>query len=142
MRRIALLACLPVVALALAWSAPARAGRVQYVIETRSPDSWAHYYQRIGLGTVHRGPHSREDWTALTTHCDFLEDVTGHPWIPLGYSIEKGYKLCFRTGPFTAQEAKVFCARLVMEVRQNTAQAIVCEKEKDNLLSPRENPYY
>jgi hypothetical protein len=135
-------------ALLLAWcgavaafAEPSLGDKVQYRIDARSADSWAHYYQRIGLGTVHQGPLSAADWQALTAHCEGLEDITGHIWIPLGYSIQRGYKLCFRPGPFLRAEAKVFCARLLMEVREQTDHLIVCERVWDGIREEDVNPF-
>jgi len=115
--------------------------REQYRIETRSPDSWARYYQLIGLGTVRQEPLSDSDLSALAAHCDFLDQVTGHDWIPLGYSLERGYMLCYRSGPFSAAEATVFCDRLVMTVRENSSGTIVCETLRDDHAHLRRNPY-
>ena len=136
MRSLALCAA----ALLLLAGAPLQA-KEQYRIETRSPQSWAHYYQLIGLGTVHQEPLPEDARAALSAHCDFLDGATGHDWIPLGYSVEKGYMLCYRNGPFSAAEARVFCARLVMYVLSNSAEAIVCERQQDNLDYRSLNPY-
>jgi len=113
----------------------------RYRIETRSPNSWARYYQLIGLGRVRQAPLSAGDLQALAAHCDFLDAATGHDWIPLGYSLERGYKLCYRPGPFSAEEAKIFCDRLVMEVRENSSGAIVCETPRDDHPYLRRNPF-
>jgi hypothetical protein len=134
MKQLALAALLLAAALA-----PARAD--SYAIETHSPESWAHYYQLIGLGTVLRGPFNGAAHSELTLHCKFLEDLTEMEWIPLGYSLERGYKLCYRTGPFSPDEAEVFCARLVMEVKENLSRRIVCERTHHSLRYPWENPY-
>ena len=113
----------------------------QYRIDIFSADSWARYYERIGLGTVLQGPIPRDDWQALAAHCEFLEDGTGHTWIPLGYSIERGYKLCFRTSPFSLQEAHVLCARLLMHVLANDGDQIVCGGRLAGRDYERLNPY-
>lgn len=105
-------------------------GGTHYRIEAHSADSWAHYYRLIGLGDVDRGPLMDVDREALVTHCAALEDITHHSWIPLGYSIQLGYKLCYRTGPFTWAEARVMCARLEMRVRKLTDAAIVCTRRR------------
>ena len=44
----------------------------------------------------------------------------------LGYSYELGYKLCYRTGPFSASDALVLCQRLEMVVKENTPRLILC----------------
>lgn len=105
--------------------------RQSYRIDARSADSWAHYYTLIGLGNVDRGPHLEVDREALTAHCATLEDLTEHAWIPLGYSIQLGYKLCYRIGPFTWAEARVMCARLRMRVKELTDRAIVCARQRN-----------
>ena len=132
----------PVLLLLLCLLAAAPLGaKEQYRIETRSPDSWAHYYQLIGLGTVHQRPLSEAEQAALAAHCDFLDQATGHDWIALGYSVERGYKLCYRSGPFSAAEATVFCDRLVMTVRENSSGTIVCETLRNDHAHLRRNPY-
>jgi len=131
---------LPVLLLLALHAAPLTA-KEQYRIDTRSPDSWSRYYQLIGLGSVQQAPLSEDDRVALAAHCDFLDDVTGHDWIPLGYSLERGYMLCYRAGPFSAAEAKLFCDRLVMTVQENSEGAIVCETARDDHAYLRRNPY-
>lgn len=102
----------------------------RYRIDPFSADSWAHYYALIGLGDVDRGPLVEVDREALVTHCATLEDITDLTWIPLGYSIQHGYKLCYRTGPFTWAEARVMCARLKMRVQKLTDAVIVCTRRR------------
>jgi hypothetical protein len=134
MRSLALAAALLLLAAPLA-------ARERYRIETHSPQSWARYYQRIGLGHVHLGPFPEDATRALHAHCDFLDEATGHDWIPLGYSLDKGYMLCYRSGPFSAAEAGVFCARLIMAVLQNAPELIECGREQDGLDDRALNPY-
>ncbi len=87
---------------------------------------WTDYYRRIGLGTVQRGPFDAEQARVLGEHCAFLTRTTGLRWLPLGYSREKGYRLCSRTRPFSEHGARIICARLSMAVAQNSLTAIVC----------------
>lgn len=134
--RLSILLC-AALALPLAW---AHAAPEQYRIHVRSPDSWADYYELIGLGNVRRTRLDTTAWSELTEHCTLLLELTGHVWLPLGYSVQRGFKLCYRTGPFTAKEAAVFCARLVMDVARRVPDQIVCEREHP--LDYRQlNPY-
>lgn len=114
-----------------------------YEIHTHSPDSWAHYFRMIGLGRVEREATLREGARGrLEAHCAFLEGVTGYEWIALGYSKELGHKLCYRTGPFDAAQARTFCRRLVMRVKHQDAQRIVCENGRESFYYyPGENPH-
>ena len=137
MRTPALLVCL---CLLMLLAAPLSA-RERYRIDTHSPDSWARYYQLIGLGNVRQAPLSDDDLKDLSDHCDFLEAVTGHDWIPLGYSVERGYMLCYRRGPFSAAEAHVFCDRLMMDVLENSGRAVICETLRDDRAYLQRNPY-
>jgi len=110
----------------------------RYEINLHSPESWALYYTRIGLGTVMhlaQYPQYAED---VREHCDFLTAVTQRVWIPLGMSKERGYRLCYETGPFTEKEARVMCNRLVMRVRTNAQDKVVCEADPANPPPPKE----
>jgi hypothetical protein len=104
----------------------------RYEIQLHSAESWARYYTRIGLGTVlplAQYPQYGED---VRDHCDFLTSVTKRSWIPLGMSKERGYRLCYETGPFTEREARVMCNRLVMRVQANGGDKVVCEADPAN----------
>ena len=81
------------------------AQKAEYTIETNSPESWSDYYMRTGLGAVDAIPLPIELTSLLAGHCRWLTEHTDHDWFPLGYSVELGYKLCYRTGPFSAADA-------------------------------------
>jgi hypothetical protein len=110
----------------------------QYEIRLDSPDSWARYYTRIGLGTVMRLTHYPQYGEELRDHCNFLTSVTKREWIPLGMSRERGYRLCYETGPFNERQARVMCNRLVMRVRVNDRERVVCEVDPANPPPPQE----
>ncbi|HEX7927561.1 MAG TPA: hypothetical protein VF678_08220, partial [bacterium] len=109
-----------------------------YEIQLHSPDSWAQYYTRIGLGTVMRLTQYPQYEEEIQDHCDFLTSVTKRTWKPLGMSKERGYRLCYETGPFTEREAKVMCNRLVMRVAVNNRERVVCEADPQNPPPPQE----
>ncbi len=114
-------------------AAPGRAaedspGDSSYRIEPHSTQSWARYYARIGLGNLDPDPMTEGEREMLVAHCRWLDGATGHGWFPLGYSLELGYKLCYRTGPFSASDALVLCQRLEMGVKENKARLILCGK--------------
>jgi hypothetical protein len=97
-----------------------------YEIEPFSPASWSRFYTLTGLGNVDPRPLSEEEQRRLEAHCRELTRLTDHAWHPLGYSMELGYKLCYRTEPFSQAEAEVFCQRLEMKVKRNSPRLIVC----------------
>lgn len=102
------------------------AQEAKYTIETNSPESWSAYYMRTGLGPVYAIPRPIGLTSSLADHCRWLTENTDHDWIPLGYSVELGYKLCYRTGPFSTVEAETYCGRLDMGVIENSRLVIVC----------------
>lgn len=129
--------------LGLLLAAPQAADAAIYEIRTHSAESWAHYFRMIGLGRVERQENLRDRARGrLEAHCAFLEGITGYQWIALGYSRELGHKLCYRTGPFDAKQAKTFCARLVMRVKHHGPRRIVCENGRESFYYyPGENPH-
>ena len=111
---------------ALTMAVPLWAQDARYAIETHSPLSWSKYYTRIGLGNVDPLPLPDELKHQLEAHCRTLNDLTGFEWFPVGYSLELGYKLCHRKGPFSAEDAKIICDRLELGVAENSRTRIVC----------------
>lgn len=118
--------------------ASATAAAESYTIRLQSPQSWSEYYRIIGLGhTV--APPSEAAAMFLVLHCGWLEDITGHRWVALGYSAQRGLALCYRTSPYSRREAKVLCARLVMQVAHTGEQAIICRG--GGILHLNEQPF-
>ena len=78
-----------------------------------------------GLGTVDAIPLPIELTSLLAGHCRWLTEHTNHDWLPLGYSVEVGLKLCYRTGPFSTEDAETYCGRLDMGVMENNRRVIV-----------------
>lgn len=118
MSRIALLAGLLLAQFATAGLAQ------QYEIQTHASWSWAHYYRLIGLGDVREKAHPSEQ-AIVEAHCQFLNENTPGKWYPLGLS-QRGYRLCYRTGPFSPSQAAVMCNRLQMRVKENSENRILC----------------
>ena len=134
-----------IVLLALAWGSIALAAAPStptpppgYEIQLHSPDSWARYYTRIGLGTVLRLADYPQYGEEVEHHCQFLTSATHRAWFALGLSKERGYRLCYETGPFTDREARTMCERLVMRVKANTSDAVQCEVDPANPPPPQE----
>lgn len=94
---------------------------------------------RTGLGTVDAIPLPIELTSPLAGHCRWLTEHTNHDWFPLGYSVELGIKLCYRTGLFSIEEAETYCGRLDLGVMENNRRVIICGGEWGGYKGPSDS---